>query len=85
MNELLFGTPCIIAQQIKKQKKTSRYKIINWFYKKIYGYEYESILPEGLDIVYSNGALYFRDKETFNRMVKACKETMEYNLKNAMT
>lgn len=67
----VIGTPCIIAQQIKKQKKTSRYKIINWFYKKIYGYEYESILPEGLDIVYSNGALYFKDKETFNRMAKA--------------
>lgn len=85
MNELLFGIPCIIAQQMKKQKKTSKYKIINWFYKKIYGYEYESILPEGSDIVYSNRTLYFRDKETFNRMAKAYEETMEYNLKNAMT
>lgn len=79
MNELLFGIPCIIAQRMKKQKKTSKYKIINWFYKKIYGYEYESALPEGTDIMYFNEKFYFRDKETFNRMAKVYKETMKYN------
>lgn len=80
MNELLFGTPCIIAQQIKKQKKTSKYRIINWLYKKIYGYEYESVLPEGTDIIYFDEKFIFRDKETFGKMAKAYEETVTYNL-----
>lgn len=74
MNKSLFGIPCIIAQQAKKQKKTSKYKIINWFYKKIYGYEYESVLPKGTNIMYSNGELYFRNKETFDCMAKVYEE-----------
>ena len=68
MNELLFGKPCIIAQQIKKQKKYSKYKIINWFYKKMYGYEYESVLPEGTDMIYLGNRIIFRNKETFDKV-----------------
>ena len=68
MNELLFGTPCIIAQQIKKQKKTSKYRIINWFYKKIYGYEYESVLPEGTDMIHLGNRIVFRNKEAFDKV-----------------
>lgn len=40
MIEPLFGYECIVANQIKKQKKTNKCKIINWFYKKVYGYKY---------------------------------------------
>jgi len=80
MNELLFGIPCIIAQQIKKQKKYSKYKIINWFYKKMYGYEYESTMPEGTDVIYFENKFIFRDKEAFDKMAKAYEETMTYNL-----
>lgn len=65
MHEPFLGIPCIIAQQIKKQKKTSKYKVINWIYKKIYGYEYESVLPEGTDMLYFNGSIIFRNEETF--------------------
>lgn len=68
MNELLFGMPCIIAQQIKRQKKTSKYRIINWFYKKIYGYEYESVLPEGTDMVYLGNRIIFRNKEVLDKV-----------------
>lgn len=83
MNELLFGTPCIIAQQIKKQKKYSKYKIINWFYKKIYGYEYESTMPEETDVIYFENKFIFRDKETFDKMAKAYEKTATYyNLSN---
>lgn len=68
MNELLFGTPCIIADQIKRQKKTSKYRLVNWLYKKIYGYEYESTMPEGTDVIYFESKLIFRDKETFDKV-----------------
>lgn len=68
MNELLFGTSCIIAQQIKRQKKTSKYRIINWLYKKIYGYEYESTMPEGTDMIYLGNRIIFRNKETFDKV-----------------
>lgn len=68
MNGLLLGVPCIIAGQIKRQKKTSKYKIINWIYGRIYGYDYESTLPDGVDIVMVDGKYIFRDKETFDRV-----------------
>ena len=64
------GIPCRIAPQVKKQKKTSRYKIINWLYGKMYGYEYESTLPDGMDVVYVDGEIIFRDEETFNRLTE---------------
>ena len=83
MNELLFDTPCIIAKQIKRQKKTSKYRIINWFYKKIYGYEYESTMPEGTDIICFDGKFIFRNKETFEKITKAYEETVTYNLSKA--
>ena len=68
VNELLFGTLCIIADQIKIQKKTSKYKIVNWLYKKIYGYKYESTMPEGIDIVCFDNKIVFRNKEIFEQV-----------------
>ena len=65
----MFGTPCIIARQIKKQNKTSKYKLVNWFYKKIYGYKYESILPEGIDIMCFGDKLFFRNEDVFNKFI----------------
>ena len=68
--EVLYGMPCVIAKQIKRQKKTSRYRLINWLYEKIYGYEYESTLPDGTDIIKFDGKLIFRDKETYDKVVE---------------
>lgn len=65
--ELLFGYECVVAET-KKQKKTSRYKIVNWLYKKIYGYKYESLLPDGTDVVVLDNKLIFRDEATFNKV-----------------
>ena len=74
------GIPCRIAPQVKKQKKTSRYKIINWLYGKIYGYEYESMLPAGMDAVYGNGEIIFRDRATFDKFAGQINEiSMEAN------
>ena len=63
-----FEKTCIIAQQIKKQKVTSRNKIVNWFCK-IFGYKYESVLPPGCNVVMYGDKLIFRDQETYD-MVK---------------
>lgn len=68
MVESLFGYECIIAEQIKKQKKTSKYKIVNWLYKKIYGYEYESPFPDGTDVAVFDNKIIFRDQATFNKV-----------------
>lgn len=68
MIKSLFGYECIVADQIKKRKKTSRYKIIDWFYKKIYGYKYESPLPDGTDIMMFDNKIIFRDEATFNKI-----------------
>lgn len=68
--EVLYGMPCVIAKQIKRQKKTSRYRLVNWLYEKMYGYEYESTLPDGTDIIKFDGKLIFRDKETYDKVVE---------------
>ena len=67
---VLIGYECIVANQIKKQKKTSKCKIINWFYKKVYGYKYESLLPDGTDVIVFDNKIIFRDEATFNKVKK---------------
>ena len=80
MNEL-FGMPCIIASQ-HIRIKVSKYKLIDWLYKKIYGYKEEVIFPEGASVILFDNKLYFRDKATFDRMAKAYEETIVYSLSN---
>lgn len=67
MIESLLGYECVIAQT-KKQKKTSRHKIINWLYKKIYGYKYESLLPDGVGAIVLGNKIMFRDEATLNKI-----------------
>lgn len=66
---MAWETECIIAPQIKKRKKTSRYKLIDWIYKKLFGYEYESAIQS--DVVLFDGRLMFRDQETYDRVTAA--------------
>jgi hypothetical protein len=66
------GMWCIIASH-KKQKKTSKYKFINWIYKKIYGYEEVSYMPEGVNVVHHGDTLYFRDEKTYKSVLKELK------------
>ena len=61
------GIPCILAGQIKKQKKTHKNKLINWIYKITCGYKYESTMPEGMDVVFMDGKLVFRDQTTLDK------------------
>lgn len=80
MNEL-FGMPCIIASQ-KKQKKTSKYKLINWLYKKVYGYEEVSLFPkdtfsEGVNFIYFDNKLYLKNNEAFDWLVNELEKHKE--------
>lgn len=68
MFEPFLGYECIVANQIKKQNKTSKYKIINWFYKKIYGYKYESPFPDGVNVIVFDNKIIFRDEAIFNKV-----------------
>jgi len=68
MDKLLYGKSCSIAPQIKKQKKSSKYRLLNWLYEKMYGYKYESTLPEGTDIIFVNNTYIFRNQETFDKV-----------------
>lgn len=66
---MAWETECIIAPQIKKRKKTSRYKLIDWIYEKLFGYEYESVIHS--DVVLFDGKIMFRDQETYDRVMAA--------------
>ena len=66
---MAWETECIIAPQIKRRKKTSKYKLIDWIYKKLFGYEYESVIQS--DVVLFDGKLMFRDQETYDRVTAA--------------
>lgn len=81
MNEL-FGIP-IIVSSYKKQKKTSKYKLINWLYKKIYGYEEVSMFPEdtfseGINFIYFDNKLYLKNKEAFDWLVNEIEKYKEH-------
>lgn len=78
MNKI-FGMPCVITSH-KKRCKVSNYKLIDWLYKKIYGYKEEVVMPEGVSVICFDGKFYFRDEETFNQMIKAYEETLTHNI-----
>lgn len=63
-----YETECIIAEQIKVRKKTSKWKLIDWIYEKLYGYEYKSVFPDGCHVMMFDGKLMFRDQETYDRV-----------------
>lgn len=63
----LYGMDCIIGPSIKKQVKTSRNKILNWIYKKLYGYIEEPIQETPVVVIPSKNKVIFKDEETFNK------------------
>lgn len=66
---MAWGKECIIAPQIKRRKKTSKYKLIDWIYEKLFGYEYESAIQSA--VVLFDGKIMFRDQETYDRVMAA--------------
>ena len=68
MKETLYGMRCIIAPSFKRQVKTSRCKLINWIYKKVYGYVEESVQEQDIIHLPYMNQLIFKDKETFDRV-----------------
>lgn len=74
MERLLYDLPCIIAGTYKRQKKTHRNRIINWFFKKIYGYEDVSYMSEGPDVILFENKLIFKDIATMEKLLEGIEE-----------
>ena len=68
----LFGIPVMIATH-KVRKKTHPIKLIDWVFKKIYGYVDESFLPDGTDIICTPKVVYVRDEETLEKLKSGIK------------
>lgn len=63
------GYECVISDTYKVQKKTHKNKIINWFYRKIFGYKEVPYIPEGVPAVVVGKKIIFRDKEFFESIM----------------
>lgn len=77
MNEadkLFYGMQCVIAPSIKRRVKTSRFKILDWIYKKIYGYVEESMIESDMIHIPWENKIMFKDKETMDRVMKIISE-----------
>jgi hypothetical protein len=68
MKETFYGMQCIIAPSIKRQVKTSKCKLLNWIYKKVYGFVEESVQEQDIIHLPFTNQLVFKDKATFNRV-----------------
>lgn len=68
IDAMLYGMQCIIAPSIKRQVKTSRCKLMNWIYKKMYGYVEEPMQEQDIIYVPWTNQIVFKDKETFERV-----------------
>ena len=77
--EMLYGMQCVIAPTFKRQVKTSRCKLLNWIYKKAYGYVEESYLECDMIHLPLSGQIVFKDKETFNRIKEMLKSEVADN------
>lgn len=77
IKERLNGMECIIAPSIKRQVKTSRCKLLNWIYKKMYGYVEESVQEQDMIHLPWTNQIVFKDKETFNRVKEALNEVAD--------
>ena len=76
-DSMLYGMQCIIAPQIKRQVKTSRCKLLNWIYKKIYGFVEESVQEQDVIHLPWTNQIIFKDKETFERVKAIISEVAE--------
>lgn len=64
--EMYEGIPILFCPEYQVQKKSSRFKIIHWIYKKIYGFKTEYTMPTG-QIIYMNDSLVM-SKETYENL-----------------
>ena len=67
------GIPIKMASYTQ-QKKCHKNILINWIFKKLYGYEEVSYLPDGTDIIFTNNTIYVRNLEALKLLEKAVKK-----------
>ena len=70
--EYFMGKRCIVASY-NVQRKTSRNRLLNWIFKKIYGVEEKSYLPDGTGCVITGDVIFFRSKELLESTLEAAK------------
>lgn len=73
-NKFFYGVQCVIAPQIKRRVKTSKFKILDWIYKKVYGYYEESVIESDMIHLPWENKIVFKDRETMDRIKKSIDE-----------
>lgn len=68
------GMRCMVGSY-NAQRKTSKIRLLNWIFKKIYGYEEKSYLPDGVAWIKVENVLWFRDKETLDKVMEVVRKT----------
>lgn len=67
------GMRCMVASY-SAQRKTSRNRLLNWIFKKIYGFEEKSYLPDGVACIKVENVFWFRDKETLEKVLETTRK-----------
>lgn len=69
----IMGIRCVVVGTYKTQRKTSRNRLLNWIFKKVYGFEEKHYMPDGVDCYYvkTDNVLLFRDKDVLERTMRA--------------
>lgn len=76
-NNILFsGMNVEILPCTKVQVKTHRNRLINWIFKKMYGYRNEYILSEDNPAVVVGNTIYLRDEQTYELLKECCDEVV---------
>lgn len=68
----IMGMRCLVVGTYKAQRKTSRNRLLNWIFKKVYGFEEKSYMPDGVDCYYlkTGNVILFRSKEILERVLE---------------
>ena len=72
------GMQVIVIPPRKVQVKTHRNKLINWVFKKLYGYMNEYLLDEKTPAVIVDKTIYLRDESVLNDLKELCEVKERY-------
>lgn len=73
---LMMGMNVEILPCTKVQVKTHRNRLINWIFKKMYGYRNKYILDENTPVVVVGNTIYLRDEQTYDLLKECCDEVV---------
>lgn len=73
---LMMGMNVEILPCTKVQVKTHRNRLVNWIFKKLYGFRDVYILSEDNPAVVVGNTIYLRDEQTYELLKECCEEVM---------